>query len=356
MALRTEQASLLININHRIPSLTLHPALYNDEGWYEAHCDSAFVCKVFLEVFVPNTVNASVGNNITLFCYARTEKTIADNDVNILWKREDKIVLEVQNGITHHGLGFTDRASVSLNGYRIGDLSLNIVGVTPSDKGLYRCYHKTQEEHGHPGAITLHVKAHQHFLHRKSGDNLTLDLFSTDPVTVFFNEIQICTVERANASCSSDYNDRMSVSNYSLVLQVLTAADNGTFTLKDKMCEVISVNTVTVEGVAQRHHFIDMAITAVFVLFLIYLLTKIFQYHRKTGQIKFHCRFNVAQSSVHLSPASLSEPEHIGLPHQETCQNNVSEQLDTTLRTPVEETTPFIPGITTEKQDNPVED
>ncbi|XP_051560002.1 uncharacterized protein LOC127444587 [Myxocyprinus asiaticus] len=344
-------------IKHGSPSLTLRPALYNDEGWYEARCDSTFVCKVFLEVFVPNTVNASAGNNTTLSCYARTEKKIADNDVYILWKREDQIVLQVQNGITHHGSGFADRASISLNGYRNGDLSLNILGVTPSDKGLYRCYHKLQEEHGHPGAITLNIKDHQHFLHIKSGDNLTLDLFSTDPVTVFFNEIQVCTVKRANASCSPDYNDRVSVINYSLVLQGLTAADNGTFTVKNKMGEVISVNTVTVEGVTQIHYFIAMAVTAVFVLFCVCLLTKIYRYHRKTQaqQKAFHCCFNVAQSSVDLSPASLSEPECIGLPHQETCQNNISEQLDAAPRTPVEETTPFMPGITTEKQDNPVE-
>ncbi|XP_051558680.1 uncharacterized protein si:dkey-22i16.9 isoform X2 [Myxocyprinus asiaticus] len=242
-------------IKHGTLSLTIHPSLYNDEGWYEAYCDSAFVCRVYLEVFVPNTVNASFGDNVTLFCYARTEKNIDNNDVNILWKREDQTVLQVQNGITHHGSGFAGR--VSVNHYREGDLSLTILRVTTTDKGLYRCYHKTQEEHGHPGAITLNIKAHQLSLSKKSGDNLTLNLFSSDPATLTFNkskaaEMLVCSVKRGKATCSPGYNDRVSVLNYSLVLHGLTASDCGTFTVKDQMGEVISVNTVTVEE--RRRH------------------------------------------------------------------------------------------------------
>lgn len=32
-------------------SLKLHPALYNDEGWYKVLCDSELVCRFHLEVF-----------------------------------------------------------------------------------------------------------------------------------------------------------------------------------------------------------------------------------------------------------------------------------------------------------------
>lgn len=102
-------------------------------------------------------MNATIRGNVTLPCYARTEKQIADNAVNILWKKDDQMVLQVKEGITKYGLSFTDRASVSLPHYKDGDLSLTIFWVTTSDKGLYRCYHSTEEEHGHPGAVTLNV-------------------------------------------------------------------------------------------------------------------------------------------------------------------------------------------------------
>uniref|UniRef100_A0A8C1YQ20 Immunoglobulin V-set domain-containing protein n=1 Tax=Cyprinus carpio TaxID=7962 RepID=A0A8C1YQ20_CYPCA len=66
-------------------------------------------------------------------------------------------VLYNDEGHTKYGSGFTGRASVSLHHYKDGDLSLNILGVTTSDKGLYRCYHNTNEEHGYPSAVSLIV-------------------------------------------------------------------------------------------------------------------------------------------------------------------------------------------------------
>ncbi len=115
------------------------------------------LCIVFFHCLVPTTVSASVRRNVTLPCYARTEKQIADDTVNILWKKDDQMVLQVQKGNTTYGSGFEGRASVSLHHYKDGDLSLNILGVTTSDKGLYRCYHRTTEDHGYPGAVTLNV-------------------------------------------------------------------------------------------------------------------------------------------------------------------------------------------------------
>uniref|UniRef100_A0A673NBB1 Ig-like domain-containing protein n=1 Tax=Sinocyclocheilus rhinocerous TaxID=307959 RepID=A0A673NBB1_9TELE len=112
-------------------------------------CD-LLLCIVFFHCLVPTTVSASVRSNVTLPCYARTEKQIADDTVNILWKKDDQTVVQVQKGITTYGSGFKGRASVSLHHYKDGDLSLNILRVTTSDKGLYRCYHRDTEEHGYP--------------------------------------------------------------------------------------------------------------------------------------------------------------------------------------------------------------
>lgn len=93
--------------------------------------------------------------------------------------------------------------------------------------------------------------AHQNFCAKKFGDNLTLDLFGSDPVTVTFTgsaETLVCSVRGNDAECSPEYANRVSVVNYSLVLGMLTSSDSGMFTVKDKMDEVISISTVAVEG------------------------------------------------------------------------------------------------------------
>ncbi|XP_056092829.1 uncharacterized protein si:dkey-22i16.9 [Rhinichthys klamathensis goyatoka] len=324
------------------PSLKLYHVLFNDEGWYMVLCDSKFLCRFHLEVFVPTTVNATFGSNITLPCYARTEKRITDDAVNVFWKKDDQTVLQVQKGITNHGLSFSGRATVSLDHYKDGDLSLTIFWVTTADKGLYRCYHNTEEEHGHPGAVTLNVIAHQKFCAKKFGDNLTLDLFGSDPVTVTFTsstETRVCSVSGNDAACSPEYTNRVSVVNYSLVVGMLTSSDTGTFTVKDKMGEVISINTVTVEGVTQRYYYVAPSVLAFFLSCCLF-----YWCHRKS-------QANANEYTGVTEP--LREPACIGLSQEETSPN-IPEESDVSAHTPVEETMPM--RVTPEKQDNTEEE
>lgn len=91
----------------------------------------------------------------------------------------------------------------------------------------------------------------QKFYAKKFGDNLTLDLFGSDPVTVSFTgstETLVCSVTGNDTVCSPEYANRVSVINKSLTLSGLTSSDRGIFTVKEKTGEVISINTVTVEG------------------------------------------------------------------------------------------------------------
>ncbi|XP_065121539.1 uncharacterized protein [Paramisgurnus dabryanus] len=340
-------------------SLTIHPVLFNDQGWYEARCGSGFLCSVHLEVFVPSAVNASVQDNVTLHCFARTEKRIADKAVNIIWKRDDQIILEVKNGIVHYGPGFQERSSVSLNHYKSGDLSLNISRVTPSDSGLYLCYHKSDEQ-GHPGAVKLTVTAQKCSYEKKVGGELTLNLFSLDNVQVTFTdfegvEIPVCRVHGGTSMCDPKYNPRVSVMNDSLVLRELSSSDNGKFTVKDNMGEIMSVCTVTVKDVEQRHHITSVVIISVFVIVVIVGLFLLCQYLRKSDQPQIHLYFNARQSE--LEP--LREPANIGLSQEETSQGILEQQEETSQgiseqpdvsHTPVEETCPEI-GIITEKQE-----
>lgn len=234
-------------------SLTLNHALYNDKGWYEASCGSTVLCNSFLEVLFPVTVNVSVGEDVTLPCYAHTDKEVADDAVNILWKKGDHIAVQVQNGITNYGSGYAERAFVAVSGYKDGDLSFSIRRATTLDQGLYQCYHGTEEENGYPGAVVLNIEAYQSFQEKTSGDFLTLDLFVSDPVTISFTsanttEILLCSVERSIATCSSDYTHRVSVVDTSLVLHELTGSDTGIFTVKDKMDVLVAIYNVAVKS------------------------------------------------------------------------------------------------------------
>lgn len=61
-------------------------------------------------------------------------------------------------------------------------------------------------------------------------------------------ETLVCSVKGNNTTCSSDYSHRVSVMKGFLVVRDATSSDTGTFTVRDKMGEVIGVNIVTVEG------------------------------------------------------------------------------------------------------------
>lgn len=102
---------------------------------------STVLCNSFLEVLfpVPVTVNVSVREDVTLPCYAYTDKEVADDAVNILWKKGDHIAVQVQNGITNYGSGYAERAFVAVSGYKDGDLSFSIRRATTLDQGLYQC-------------------------------------------------------------------------------------------------------------------------------------------------------------------------------------------------------------------------
>lgn len=334
-------------------SLSLYPVLYNDEGWYVVKCDSVFLCRFRLEAYVPTTINTTVRGKAKLPCYAHTEKQISDKMVNILWRKGDQAVLHVLNGIIIYGPRFTDRASVSLKEYMDGDLSLTIYNATRSDAGLYQCYHKPSDEHGHPGAVTLHVAAHEISWTKRFGENLPLDLFGSD-VTISFigsdeTEKQVCTVMRNSTACSSDYINRVSVINDTLVLSGLTSAEKGIFTVKDKMDEVIAVNTVTVEDADYQHFHVCLFVVAGFFLCCICLLL-LYKFPRRSPIIENYSYHNVGESTVNI--------DFLGQPTYRMSEQETSPQIsecEVRPHTPVEETMIELER-STEKLDNTEEE
>lgn len=159
----------------------------------------------------------------------------------------------------------------------------------------------------------------------------------------------------------------------------LTSTDTGTFTVKKGMDEVISVNTVTVEGkfeiklifvflfcssqfnnclsfafrtmflslsctgVTQRHHYIPLSVLISFFFICLFLC---WQCHRQSQAQQHRCSYSAIQSVVNMNPEPMREPACIGLSQQET-----NPEPEVRPRTPVEETMPE-PVRTTEKEDN----
>ncbi|XP_036439315.1 matrix remodeling-associated protein 8-like [Colossoma macropomum] len=140
-------------------SLTITSVVYNDQGWYYCSCDGKDQCNRRIEVLVPTTLSISFGGKATLPCYAETDKRTVDYSAYVLWEKDEQQVLKLENGNMSYGSGFEQRATVSTESYRKGDLSLTIDCVTFSDSGLYRCSLK-DGGHGYPGAIILVVEGY----------------------------------------------------------------------------------------------------------------------------------------------------------------------------------------------------
>lgn len=99
-------------------------------------------------------MSATVGETVTLPFYARTNKNVADHQMMYRCEKDGELVVEVQQGKLSYGAGFEHHVSVSLNGYRTGDLSLTILSIQQSDGGTYYCTHGN-EEPVQPEACTL---------------------------------------------------------------------------------------------------------------------------------------------------------------------------------------------------------
>ncbi|KAL6466526.1 hypothetical protein MHYP_G00243300 [Metynnis hypsauchen] len=235
-------------------SLTITSVVYNDRGWYYCSCDGKDQCDRRIEVLVPTSLRTSFGGKATLPCYAETDKRTADSSVYVLWEKEEQQVLQLENGKISYGSGFEQRATVSTESYKKGDLSLTMDRVRFSDSGLYRCSLK-DGEHGYPDATTLIVEAHQYGHHKKAADSVLLDLVVLPPVMVYFKEGEatadswVCAMLKDTFDCKPGYEHRATIVNNSLMLSKLTEADSGTYKVKDvRSGEVVAIHKLAVIG------------------------------------------------------------------------------------------------------------
>ncbi|KAJ8248658.1 hypothetical protein COCON_G00233870 [Conger conger] len=98
-------------------SLVLSPAVYNDQGSYECQYKGPLhrntLNDVKLVILDPVSVSIAVGMSVSLPCYGGISKQARAVDLDILWKRDGKMVFQLYNNTITYGSGFESRASVS---------------------------------------------------------------------------------------------------------------------------------------------------------------------------------------------------------------------------------------------------
>ncbi|XP_061102610.1 uncharacterized protein LOC133131323 [Conger conger] len=169
-------------------SLVLSPVRYDDLGIYECRDkDGSILSDVKLQISVPVSVSIAVGMSASLPCYGGISKRAHAVDLDILWKKDGKMVYQLYNNTITYGPGFESRASVSPEQALHGNMSLTIKQTQFSDQGDYQCSYSSPKERGTPDSARLHVTDHPpQILTVKAGEELSIRLRTTDPVRVTF--------------------------------------------------------------------------------------------------------------------------------------------------------------------------
>lgn len=137
-------------------SLTISSAEYNDMGLYECVCGE-YNQHVNLQVLVPKEKSAHVGEKDTLVCHGLTNKMTKDSEIYVQWMKDGQNVSTISAGNITYGSGYKDRVSVSMDGYRKGDILLNLTDLRLSDQGTYWCFFGPDHQRGNPGAVILTI-------------------------------------------------------------------------------------------------------------------------------------------------------------------------------------------------------
>ncbi|XP_066517989.1 uncharacterized protein [Hoplias malabaricus] len=287
-------------------SLIILSVGYNDRGWYYTMCDGKDHCDQKLDILVLTVVNVSVGAQATLPCFAETDKYSDLSSIYIQWEKDTKLVVKLENGVISYGSGFEQRAMVSTEGYKKGDLSLSINNVRFSDSGLFRCSLK-DGAYGYPHTVSLTVEVHRFEHYIKEGDSVSLDLVLPTPVMMHFSqdnrktaESWMCTKPKEDYfHCKPDYEQRASILNNAVVLSKLSESDSGMYTITDiRTNEVVGVHKLTVIGMTSV--ITSVVVVSIFVGVLVFVLGALFgvrvQKRREQTTREKNGHFSVEQS------------------------------------------------------------
>ncbi|KAJ8339867.1 hypothetical protein SKAU_G00345000 [Synaphobranchus kaupii] len=142
-------------------SLTVNKTQFSDEGEYQCFFntpkENGHPDSVSLTVTVPSHISIVEGMSISLPCYGNIGRGASAVDLDILWKKSEKLVYQLYNNIITYGPGFENRASLSPELALLGNNSLTINQTQFSDEGEYQCFFNSPKENGYPDSVSLTV-------------------------------------------------------------------------------------------------------------------------------------------------------------------------------------------------------
>lgn len=90
----------------------------------------------------PKVIEVIERGTVTLPCYSLINRQMAIDKLNLLWRKDGRVVLNLTEGTTYHYPNFDYRANIFLDEIHKGDLSLVIKNIKMSDEGNYECFTK----------------------------------------------------------------------------------------------------------------------------------------------------------------------------------------------------------------------
>ncbi|XP_035250521.1 uncharacterized protein LOC118214558 isoform X7 [Anguilla anguilla] len=221
-------------------SLTLSPVVYSDLGIYKCqyYNDEIILSDVKLQIRVPSNVSIAMGMSASLPCFGNINTRARAGDLDILWKRGGEKVYQLLKNTVTYGPGFENRASVSREQARYGNMSLTIRQTRFSDEDDYQCFYNSQKERGNPDSASLIVTGHppQNLTVKASG-LLSILLYTADPVRVTFSaglgsdEVLMLVANKGPARYGERCAQRCELlaQNYTLLLWSVTLEDAGVY-------------------------------------------------------------------------------------------------------------------------------
>ncbi|XP_063067094.1 uncharacterized protein LOC134458605 [Engraulis encrasicolus] len=225
-------------------SLHINPTVFSDSDTYSCFRGTVLIRTLNLIVTVspPKEVEVIERGRVTLPCYGIINRRLADEQLNVLWKKDGYVVLNLTKGATHHYPGFGYRANIFLDGIRKGDMSMEIRKVELTDAGNYEC--STENGEGKIlSSVSLRVHKGIHHGYRErvlsyTGDSFIFYITSEDADVYHLDEktnrkTGLCWVRDGVVKCSAHKRERIVMEQGYLTLKDLTEDDTGVYQVRD---------------------------------------------------------------------------------------------------------------------------
>ncbi|KAG7469228.1 hypothetical protein MATL_G00126730 [Megalops atlanticus] len=188
----------------------------------------------------PHTVLVKVGSTATLPCSGPGGST---DLVRVYWKIDSRPVFSYVRGLSEWGPGFEERVEIPRENISMGHFSLIIRQTNFRDVAEYRCFCIESSKLKFCSVVHLNISGYEDRLVLMEGKDLLISLYTHEAVTVHYGDSTlVCGLERNRVkSPGPRYKGRLQLNNDKLMLQAVTLADLGRYTVRDRHGNVINL-------------------------------------------------------------------------------------------------------------------